>query len=43
VLLLRRAVELAREQGLLPARIADAEHELAEAEAALRAEASERA
>lgn len=42
VLLLRRAVELAREQGLLPARIADAEFELAAAEAALRAEASER-
>jgi tetratricopeptide (TPR) repeat protein len=41
VLLLRRAVELAREQGLLPARIADAERGLAEAEAALRAEASE--
>jgi tetratricopeptide (TPR) repeat protein len=35
VLLLRRAVDLAREQGLLPSRIADAEQELAAAEAAL--------
>ncbi|HET9172868.1 MAG TPA: hypothetical protein VFN97_25805 [Actinospica sp.] len=35
VLLLRRAVLIAREQGLLPWRIADAERELAEAEAAL--------
>ena len=34
-LLLRRAVELARAQGLSPARIADAERELAAAEAAL--------
>ncbi|HWG27103.1 hypothetical protein [Actinospica sp.] len=39
VLLLRRAVELARAEGLLPARIADAQHELEESEAALRAEA----
>jgi hypothetical protein len=38
VLLLRRAVDQAREQRLLPARIADAERELAEAEAALAAE-----
>jgi tetratricopeptide (TPR) repeat protein len=35
VLLLRRAVEAARAEGLLPARIADAESELAQAEAAL--------
>jgi hypothetical protein len=35
VLLLRRAVEVARAEGLLPARIADAESELAQAEAEL--------
>ncbi|HTJ68382.1 MAG TPA: hypothetical protein VL551_12690 [Actinospica sp.] len=39
-LLARRAVELARAEGLLPARIADAERELAAAEAALHAEQS---
>lgn len=38
VKLLRRAVDLAKQAGLLPARIADAENELREAEAALRAE-----
>jgi tetratricopeptide (TPR) repeat protein len=38
VLLLRRAVELAHAEGLLPARIADAQHELEAAEAALRAQ-----
>jgi tetratricopeptide (TPR) repeat protein len=35
VVLLRRAAELARAEGLLPARIADAQDSLAEAEAAL--------
>jgi tetratricopeptide (TPR) repeat protein len=39
VRLLRRAVTLAKEAGLLPARIADAEAELREAQAALAAEA----
>lgn len=38
VKLLRRAVEQAKQVGLLPARIADAERELADSEAALRAE-----
>jgi tetratricopeptide (TPR) repeat protein len=41
VRLLRRAVDLATEAGLLPARIADAETELREAEAALAAHRAE--